>query len=291
MLKYSLAALALKAFSLNGPTKRAYRKLGNILGGKGRERGEVDFDAYIERGDLLVELFRQYESLQPNDRLLELGTGWMHWYAIYLRLAYECRITTLDIWDNRQFKGMQACLSRLPNRSELLEKVLQAKDYDELYEVLGFEHVIVPTGLLDGFENESLASVFSMHVLEHVPRTSIQVVIDGMFRTMKPGHHTIHQIGIDDHLAHYDSSVSQKKYISYSNRVWSAFFDNVVQYQNRLQTSDWIKMFEQAGFEFVYKKQELTSLEGLSVSKDFQHYSEEDLACTILTLVFKKPNG
>lgn len=289
MLRYCLAALTLQAFSLNAPTRRLYRRLGNTIGGKRRERGHVDLDAYIKRGELLVELYRKYENLKLNDRVLELGTGWMHWYAIYLRLAYECRITTLDIWDNRQFEALQACFARLPNRTSLLDKVLKTQSFDELYELLGFEHVIVPDGLLDGFQSESLTSVFSMHVLEHMPAGSIQAVVDGMFRTMKSGHHTVHQVGIDDHLAHYDRTASSKQYITFSNRTWAVFFQNEVQYHNRLQPSDFKKIFARSGFELVQQESELATIHHLSVSKDFRHYSEDDLACTILTLVFRKP--
>lgn len=289
MLKYRLAALALKTFSINAATMGLYRSIANVVGGKQRERGDIDFEAYIQRGNLLVDLYRKYENLKPNDHILELGTGWMHWYAIYVRLACDCRITTLDVWDNRQFKALIACFSRLPKRNELLDKVLSTRNFDELYKILGFEHVIVPNGMLDGFRDESFTSVFSMHVLEHVPKSSAQGVIDGMFRTMKPGHHTIHQIGIDDHLAHYDSKVSRKKYISFSDKEWAKFFENEVQYMNRLQPSDWIRMFQQAGFELTYKDYLRTTLDDVRVSKDFQHYSEEDLSCTILTLAFKKP--
>lgn len=288
MLRYSLAAAALKAFSLNAPTKRLYRHIGNVLGGRQRERGQIDLQRYIERGNLLVELYRKYETLTSADRLLELGTGWMHWYSIYLRMAHACRITTLDVWDNRQLGALKACFSQLPDRNALLDGVLKTQSFEELYALLGFDHVIIPGGSLDGFEDESFTSVFSMHVLEHVPKESVQALIEGMFRTMRPGHHTIHQIGIDDHLAHYDSTVSRKKYITFSNRAWTALFENEVQYINRLQPSDWIRVFESAGFTLVHREQELTAIDGLQVSKDFQHYSEDDLACTILTLVFRK---
>ena len=289
MLRYSLAAAALKAFSLNNPTRRLYRQIGNAVGGRRRERGQVDLEGYTRRGDLLVELFRKHENPGRTDRLLELGTGWMHWYAVYLRLACACRITTLDVWDNRQFGALKACLSQLPDRNELLDRVLETQSFEELYALLDFDYVITPRGSLDGFDDEVFTSVFSMHVLEHVPRESAQAMIDGMFRTMQPGHHTIHQIGIDDHLAHYDSTVSRKKYITFSNRAWSAFFENEVQYINRLQPSDWIRMFESAGFVLVHREQELTTIDGLPVSEDFRHYTEDDLACTILTLVFRKP--
>jgi cyclopropane fatty-acyl-phospholipid synthase-like methyltransferase len=288
MLRYTLAAAALKAFSVTPQTRKLYRSLGNTLGGKQRAEGRIDLPSYLHRSALLRDLYGKYETLQPTDRLLELGTGWMHWYAICLRLAYECRITTLDVWDNRQFEALKACVSRMPDRAPLLERALEARSFEELYSVLGFEHVIAPDGQLTQFGDESFSSIFSMHVLEHVPRKDIKAMIHDMYRIMKPGHHTIHQIGVDDHLAHYDRSESHKRYISFSHMAWGLFFDNVVQYHNRLQPSDFREMFEDAGFTLVHKQQESTDLNGLSISKDFQHYPKEDLACTILTVVFRK---
>ncbi len=113
MLRYTLAAAALKAFSATPQTRKLYRSLGNTFGGKQRAKGRIDLPSYLRRGMLLRDLYGKYENLQPNDRLLELGTGWMHWYAIFLRLAYECRITTLDVWDNRQFDALIAGVARM----------------------------------------------------------------------------------------------------------------------------------------------------------------------------------
>ena len=48
-----------------------------------------------------------------------------------------------------------------------------------------------------------------------------------MYRSLKPGGYSIHQIGIDDHLTHFDSSQSPKKYISYSDNVWKLLFEKI----------------------------------------------------------------
>lgn len=55
MLRYNLAATGLKAFSLNRPSRKLYRWMGNTYGAKRRER--VDIAVYRGRGNLLVNLY------------------------------------------------------------------------------------------------------------------------------------------------------------------------------------------------------------------------------------------
>jgi cyclopropane fatty-acyl-phospholipid synthase-like methyltransferase len=297
MIRYGAAAVALKAFSLNGTTQRAYRRIGNHFGPMLRRNESIDI--YRERGELLVETYRKHDRLRPGDHLLEIGTGWIHWYAVYLRLFNPIRLTTLDIVDNRQFESFHTAFARLQHEweaedrpreaTQLLDRLVAADGFDEVYRILDLDHVIVPDGSIQRFETGSLASVFSMHVLEHVHRALVPALVQNMFRIIEPGRITVHQIGIDDHLAHYDRRASAKQYIKYSDRTWSWFFDNEVQYHNRMQMSEWIQTFEDAGFVLLDKLVESTSVDDIDVSRRFRDYSRDDLACTILTLVFRRP--
>ena len=61
----------------------------------------------------------------------------------------------------------------------------------------------------------------------------------------------IHQIGIDDHLAHYDSKVSKKHYLRYSLSNRKYLFENIVQYHNVLQAEDYQRFFLNKGFEIL----------------------------------------
>jgi hypothetical protein len=129
-----------------------------------------------------------------------------------------------------------------------------------------------------------------MHVLEHVPTKYVPDLVNNMYRKLKPGKYTIHQIGIDDHLAHYDRKASQKQYVQYSDRTWRTFFENEVQYFNRLQMSEWLDAFRSAGFILEESIVEATDIASLKIASRFADYSHEDLACTILTLVYRKPD-
>lgn len=299
MLRYVTSALALKAFSLNAPTRRLYRLIGNHFGAKNRHRVS-DLPIRVGRGELIVDLCRKYHALNNGEKLLEVGTGWMHWYSLYLRIFYECQITALDIWDNRQFSALKAGFGKLAERykeARISEAVLnnlavisRATSFAELYREIGFEYVIEPRGSLDQFADQSFDCILSMHVLEHVPTKYVTDLVRNMYRTLKPGKYTIHQIGIDDHLAHYDRKASQKQYLQYSDRTWKALFENEVQYFNRLQMSEWLTTFRNAGFTLEETLVEATDIANLKIAARFAEYSKEDLSCTILTLVYRKPN-
>lgn len=299
MLRYALAATALKAFSVNGATRGLYRRIGNTVGSRMRHEADLNAQHYLTRGDLLVNLLRIHGGLAAGDHVFELGTGWMHFYAVYVRLFLDVRTTTFDVWDNRQFDALMSAFAKLRQHCAeeggtakaiaTLDRLGALRTFDEVYEALDFTHVIVPDGSLAQFREAEFAASFSMHVLEHVKRDAVPVLVRDLFRTLRPGGTTIHQIGIDDHLAHYDRLASPKQYISYSNRLWSALFENGVQYFNRLQMSDWIRIFQEAGFVLLHKTVETADLDGLKVSPSFAHYTREDLACTILTLAWRRP--
>jgi SAM-dependent methyltransferase len=299
MIRYITSALALKVFSLNAPTRRLYRLIGNHFGAKKRHRVS-DLLIRVGRGDLIVDLCRKYHALENGEKLLEVGTGWMHWYSLYLWIFYECRITALDIWDNRQFSALKAGFGKLTERfkeDRISEAVLNnlavvnlATSFPELYRETGIEYVIEPRGSLDQFADQSFDCILSMHVLEHVPTKYVTELVRNMYRTLKPGKYTIHQIGIDDHLAHYDRKASQKQYLRYSDWTWNALFENEVQYFNRLQMSEWLNAFRSAGFILEEKLVESTDIANLKIAARFADYSKEDLSCTILTLVYRKPN-
>jgi SAM-dependent methyltransferase len=299
MLRYTLAAFALKAFSSNGAGRKLYRQLGNRIGG--RQRLAVsDIDIRVARGDLLVELCRKHGVVRDGDRVLEIGTGWMHWYSLYLRLFYDLEITALDIWDNRQFDALKAAAAKLadvfakrdtePRARAAVQTVLACRTFAELYERLGYRYVIEPTGSIAQFPHAAFDMIMSFHVLEHVPTQYVEALVANMHRTLRPGGHLVHQIGIDDHLTHYDVSASPKQYLKYSDATWRLLFENEVQYFNRLQGSEWKAVFERHGFRLIDEIAENADIASLRIHPRFAQYARDDLACTTLTLVYRKPS-
>lgn len=300
MIKYMAAAIGLKAFSLNSMTRTAYRRLGNFVGQKKRKHQNID--KYIERGDSLVNLARKYGVLKDGVSLVELGTGWIHWFGLYLSLHVDglVKLELYDVWDNRQLDALREAFRDLMNRWSnnasicesqrgRLEIILNTRSFEELYSAIGARYTIDSNGSLESYANDSYDAVFSFHVLEHIHKGSIENSIRHMYRMLKPGGYCIHQVGIDDHLSHYDSEESKKNYLRYSRAMRKLIFENVVQYHNVLQGEDYLRLFQRSGFEIVEIDRERCDLGGLIIHPDWNAYSQEDLETTIFTIVCRKP--
>ena len=112
MLKYCLSAAALRAFSVSPLTRRMYRQLGNTWGARKRSAGRMPayYPARISR---MLRIARTYGFPKDGDKLIELGTGWLHWEAITTRLFFDVRCTLFDVWDNRQIDGLKTTWDNL----------------------------------------------------------------------------------------------------------------------------------------------------------------------------------
>lgn len=296
MVKYALAALAMKLFSMNNLSKRVYREIGNTFVAKKRKKAKID--SYIKRGKLLFSLCEKYHVVKENDKLFEIGTGWMHWYSLYIRLFYNVNMTMMDVWDNRQLEALKASFFKVYELSEGISRqkylhdidfIVNVDSFKKLYDKFNLNYVIEDKGSLSQFPSNYFNCIFSFHVLEHVPKEYTNDLANNIYRILKPGGFSIHQIGIDDHLSHYDKRESSMNYLRYSDTIWKIFFQNEVQYFNRLLMSDWIDIFGQEGLSLREKIPEFANIDSLQIHSKYQRYTKEDLSCENLTIVHQKP--
>jgi len=302
MLKYITTAVALKAFSFTPQTKRAYRKLGNVMGQKKRIQMGLN-QKYLGRATKFLELVEKHHAVQPGDQLLEIGTGWLHWESTLLRLFYDVKITLFDVWDNRQLDAYKRFFSQFdqvmdkelklePAQSErahaLLKKVLRTQSFDDVYDVLDFRYVVNPTGTLDQFEDGTFSLIFSCNVLEHVEKPILPGFIKDYYRVLKPGGHSIEMIDLGDHLYYYDTTVSPKNYLRYSDKVWKRYFQNDVQYINRVQRPDWLELYHSAGFDTVEEESISKDIGSIKIDESYKHLDQQNLQCITLWVIHEK---
>jgi len=201
VVRYILAAAALKAASTNAWTRQVYRSLGNRFGGP-LARREGYMRSHIERGNLFRDLCDRYSILKDGDHLLEIGTGWVHWHSLYHRLFFDVSISMLDVWDCRQFEPMKELFAELKQRMESestltpgvrerLERILSAASFEEIYEGFGLQYIVNEQGSLEHMPDNSVDCVFSFHVLEHVQRDNAAELIKNIARVLKPGGQSI----------------------------------------------------------------------------------------------------
>jgi len=303
MLKYNLAAIALKAFSATSTTRKAYRSIGNVLGA--RRRGNAINPSYLQRAHENLRFIEAHGGIADGMKLVELGTGWVHWESLFTRLFYDVEVILFDVWDNRQFAGfihyagqlrqrMAAEIDRDPAaiaRAEaLLDQVLAASSFEEVYALLGFRYLIDPTGSLAAIPDASIDLTISSDVLEHVPRAAVPLLAQDLCRILRPGGRSANQIVFNDHLTIYDRSVHPKNFLRYSDMMWKCVYENEVQYVNRMQPSDFRSAFRGAGLvveaEAVVQRCDASQLD---VASSFAGYSREDIETSVNRVLVRKP--
>lgn len=292
-MNYYLAATALRAFSLNGPTKALYRWLGNR---------KVDRKLSMERAGWVLDRLREAD-LGDSPDLLELGTGWMHAYSMLPALVYEGHTACFDVWDNRAFGALQLKIPVLKQAvldldltqeqraraGRKLAKMEQAKDFDQVYAALNMRYDIDHNGKLP-YADESFDMIFSVDVLEHVTTNGFDSNAADWFRVLRPGGRMVAQVGLDDHLAHYDSSRSKKHYLTHSRSTFDRLLENDVQYINRIPASEMIERLERIGFRTLEAERwTVDNPDSLQVHPDYADQPREDQITWRLLLTMEKP--
>src|SRR5207249_4666557 len=130
--------------------------------------------------------------------------------------------------------------------------------------------------------------VVSAGVLEHVSRDAVPTLVSETYRILKPGGWVSHSIDTSDHLAHYDTTVSKKMYLSFSEPTWKRWFENEVQKINRIRRSDWLQMFRSNSFELVEETEAHIDISGLRLSDQYASVDRRDLECIYLKFVLRK---
>jgi len=251
----------------------------------------------------MLRLQRQHGIVKDGDRIMELGTGWLHWEALTLRLFYDIKAVLFDVWDNRQLGGLKNYVRQLgpmlndgfdlsapelKRAQSLIEAILKVESFDELYKLLDFEYVVQSSGSLAEFQPETFQLVVSGGVLEHVSRAALPTLLGETRRVLKPGGWAVHSIDTADHLEHYDRTVSPKMYLSFSERTWQLLCENEVQYINRVQRGEWLALFKSNGFELVEEDARRVDISHLKLAARYVNMERGDLACTVLKLALKK---
>ena len=303
MTKYWMVAWAAKAFSMTPGTRRLYRRLGNVVLQRQRLQAGLP-PRYVERARRLIQICEKYQVVKPGDRVLEVGTGWVHWEATILRLFYDVKLTLFDVVDNHLLSVYKEYLQELdrvidrelalsPSQSErvhpLLRALYSATSFEEIFDLLDAEYIIHPAGTLNQFPNKEFAAIVSCDVLEHIDRDILPEFLRDSFRLLQPGGYAIHQIDLSDHYAYFDPSASRKNYYQYSDKAWARYFDSVVQYVNRVQRPEWSELFCQAGFELVEQELEQGDIASIKIDPRYQNLSKQDLECLVMRVVYRRP--
>jgi SAM-dependent methyltransferase len=242
-----------------------------------------------------------------RQRLLDLGTGWIHSYSLFAALLRNDELHCFDVADIRKWKCFQATLPvifnqisdwLMPEHSDLqrtaasrVDSLKKAESFEEAYRIIDIAYQVRPEGVPE-YPDNYFDRIFSVDVLEHIDADVFPAAAEAWFRILKPGGQFYAQVGIDDHLAHYQGRYGSKRYLRYSNRAWDHLLGNQVQYINRLTKSQILRLIE--GAEFAIDNVETdahSDTPPAKVHSDYRWQSEEDIRTVRLNVKAHKPTG
>ncbi|MEO0623898.1 MAG: class I SAM-dependent methyltransferase [Pseudomonadota bacterium] len=300
-MRYRTAAQLLRLASATAPTRRLYRLLGNLKNARSGATARIA-PKYVFRSEKFLELLRAHGVLREGLEALEIGTGWVHWEALMLRLEVPSETLLYDIWDNRSWERFRAYARQIAapemraalgitgaHAEDLIAAVAAAPDRETAYGLLGFSYQADPTGLLAGIADGSRDLIISSDVGEHLRREDLPEILARTQAVLRPGGWAYHQVVLTDHLGIYAKGTHPKEYLRYSGAEFDGRINNRLQYINRVQIPDWVAGFETAGFEMVAVERIGTcDLSGFPVHSDYSTLPPEDLACTVVQFLVRK---
>jgi SAM-dependent methyltransferase len=268
-----------------------------------------DFEANVDAkvlADWLVLVGNMQElGVRPqNLDYVEVGTGWYPALPICYWLAGARSCRTFDVTrrlnPKMTFRMLRRIEHHLPRIAEgsfrPLEEVQAAyaslcheKTAENLLRAASIEYLAPHDAAASGLPDASVDVVFSNNVLEHVPANAILRIMRETRRILRKGGLAIHSANCGDHYAYFDRSITPVNYLTYPERQWSKWNNNLL-YQNRLRPSDFIDLAEQSGLRIVLDKskpnpQLLSVLPTLEIAPEFQRYPPEQLASTTVDFV------
>lgn len=274
------------------------RSLGDLRNLEGVVEGKVVGDWLV----LVSSLNEMGCGVQGLD-YVEVGTGWMPVLPICFSLAGACSCTTVDVvphLDSKLTFRMLAVLEPyLPRIADAAQRSLDRvrHDYLELRRAPTVEALLAQARIRYVGSGDARATdlkecsvdvVFSNNVFEHVPGDVLYDILRESRRILRTGGISIHSANCADHYAYFDRNITFLNYLSYSEREWR-FWNNELQYQNRLRPQDFDELVRLAGLEVrLYRtrvrEELLPALRSMHIAPEFQKYSAEQLCATSVLL-------
>lgn len=102
------------------------------------------------------------------------------------------------------------------------------------------------TGLPAG----SVDYITSTNTLEHIPASDLPAILRECHRLLTPEGCMSFRVDYQDHYSYFDHRISAYNFLQYSEHTWR-WCNPSLHYQNRLRHRDYLRLYENAGFEVV----------------------------------------
>jgi len=120
-----------------------------------------------------------------------------------------------------------------------------------ILEKCGTEYHVGGVESLERIESSSCDVCFSMGRLEHFDEAGLSSLLKQMRRILSPGGISSHIVDHRDHFWHFDKSIHCFNHLTFSDSKWESLAKGRHMYRNRLLENDYIRIFQDQGFEVL----------------------------------------
>ncbi|HZV33213.1 MAG TPA: methyltransferase domain-containing protein [Verrucomicrobiae bacterium] len=234
---------------------------------------------------------------------LDLGSGWlpsvpMSFHALGVKKQYlvditqhmkpEAVVETAEIFRTVAPK-MPVKFARLPvvpPKGLSLQKTL---------EPLGMIYAAPYDELANEIQN-TVGFATATHMLHHMNRTTMPLLLKTVHRLLKPGGYFLAQQHLRQLFDGLESKTSPFFSLRYSDETWEKWINSPMMSYNRLKERDYREILESAGFEVAAaivepgRPEDFALLDQAEIHPIFKRYSREELAARHIFLVGRKPS-
>ncbi len=271
------------------------------------ELAHLESSTRFANTEILLEMAQRQCGTIEGKIVAELGTGWLPAVPLGFFLA-GARLQTFDVVrlaaDEIFAKTRDILASRtaeISRASGVPEETIRAR----LQQIAAADSLAAACEILDGryhapydttslpFDSGEVDLVVSNLVLQCIPNDALPAVLAESWRILKAGGVALHRIRMSDEYAADASDRNHLEYLKYPDRTWDRWFNHSLKHINRLRASQFLELFEQAGFRLIECRRHtdfdsIPFLKQLELAPQFRNLEWDDLATVGIDVVLQK---
>lgn len=226
------------------------------------------FNSHVERAGLTGKL--------SGKTILELGPGDSIATAI-IATAQDARVILVDAGafartDISPYLELQRAIS---DKGYLSPDLTGCRSIQDILSICSVSYLTEGLKSLNKIENDTVDFIFSQAVLEHIRRGEFAETMKQCHRILKPEGICSHRVDLRDHLG------GALNNLRFSTHIWeSEFFASSGFYTNRIQYSQMLQLFVDAGFSIEVtdtRRWETLPTARKKLAREFREISDDEL--------------
>lgn len=275
-----------------------------------RRKGELatlEQSSRFQNAIEIVQTVRRHLGSLEGLTVVELGTGWVPAVPLAFALC-GAKVQTYDIrrlTDRQLFHKTLTELRRFSSQLALAANISESQIQERCRHLASAGTLADALGELGGcyvapadtcalpIESGTVDAVISSLVLQCIPQHLLAPVLVESWRILSSQGVAVHRLRLSDEYAAADAHRNHLEYLKYSQATWERWYNHRLKHQNRLRSSQFSKLFEDAGFESVERSlgvdtESIPRLKEIGVDSSFAQLDWNDLATVSMSVVLKK---